>query len=74
VSRQDIKLIQTPQVFEWKQVQNAYEQEFNPKFTDDATVVEGTGYSINLVAGNPENIKITTPFDMKIAEAVLDPE
>lgn len=72
VARQDIKLIQTPQVFQWNQVQNAYDQEFKDKFTDDASVVESMGFPVNLVAGNPENIKITTPLDMKLAEAILD--
>lgn len=71
VARQDIKLIQTPQVFQWKQIQNAYDQEYRDKFTDDATAVEAIGFPINLVAGNPENIKITTPFDMRIAEALM---
>jgi 2-C-methyl-D-erythritol 4-phosphate cytidylyltransferase len=72
VARQDIKLIQTPQVFRWNQVQNAYDQEFKDKFTDDASVVESMGFPVNLVAGNPENIKITTPLDMRLAEAILD--
>jgi len=74
VARKDIKLIQTPQVFQWNQVQNAYDLEFKEKFTDDSSVVESMGFSINLVAGNPENIKITTPLDMKIAELLIDPE
>ena len=71
VARQDIKLIQTPQVFQWQQIQNAYDQEYRDKFTDDATVVEAMGFPVNLVAGNSENIKITTPFDMRVAEALL---
>jgi 2-C-methyl-D-erythritol 4-phosphate cytidylyltransferase len=74
VARTDIKLVQTPQVFEWNQIQNAYDQEFREKFTDDASVIEAMGYSVNLVAGNPENIKITTPLDMKIAEALVELE
>lgn len=74
VARKDIKLIQTPQVFQWNQVQNAYDQEYREKFTDDSSVVEAMGYPLNLVAGNPENIKITTPLDMKIAETLLELE
>ncbi len=74
VARQDIKLIQTPQVFQWKQVRNAYDQEYSDRFTDDATTVESLGFPVNLVAGNPENIKITTPFDMKIAEVLIGEE
>ena len=72
VARKDIKLIQTPQVFRWNQIQNAYDQPYRDKFTDDASVVEAMGFPINLVAGNPENIKITTPLDMKIAELLLN--
>lgn len=72
VARQDIKLIQTPQVFRWNQVQNAYDQEFKDKFTDDASVVESMGFPIILVAGNPENIKITTPTDLRMADSLFD--
>ncbi len=72
VARQDIKLIQTPQVFQWQQIQNAYDQEYHDRFTDDATVIEAMGFPVNLVAGNPENIKITTPFDMKIADVLWE--
>jgi len=72
VKRKDIKLVQTPQVFQWNQVQNAYDQEYRERFTDDASVVESMGFEINIIPGNPENIKITTPMDMKIAEALLD--
>lgn len=68
IQREDVQLIQTPQVFTWKQLENAYEQDFTIEFTDDASVVESYGFSINLVEGNCENIKITTPSDMKFAE------
>lgn len=74
VARQDIKLIQTPQVFQWNQVQNAYDQPYRERFTDDASVVESMGFSVNLIAGNPENIKLTTPLDMKIAEFLMSLE
>jgi 2-C-methyl-D-erythritol 4-phosphate cytidylyltransferase len=49
----------------------AYRQEYRPFFTDDASVVEAMGVPVSLVPGNRENIKITTPFDLKIAEALL---
>ncbi len=68
IPREDVHLIQTPQVFQWNQLENAYEQEFTVEFTDDASVVESYGFSINLVEGNRENIKLTTPIDMKFAE------
>jgi hypothetical protein len=50
---------------------NAYGQPYRETFTDDASVVEALGHPITLVEGNRENIKITTPFDMTIAEALL---
>jgi 2-C-methyl-D-erythritol 4-phosphate cytidylyltransferase len=71
VDRSKFKLVQTPQVFKAEILQKAYEQVFTPLFTDDAAVVENYGIKINLVKGNRENIKITTPFDLKIAEALL---
>jgi 2-C-methyl-D-erythritol 4-phosphate cytidylyltransferase len=71
VDRSKFKLVQTPQVFKAEILQKAYEQVFIPLFTDDAAVVENYGIKINLVKGNRENIKITTPFDLKIAEALL---
>lgn len=71
VDRNAYKLIQTPQVFDVTLLKTAYEQPFTPFFTDDASVVEALGRTITLVEGNRENIKITTPFDLKIAEALL---
>lgn len=68
VNRSLVKRVQTPQCFLLPEIKKAYEQEYNPKFTDDASVAEGIGMKINLVEGNPENIKITTPFDMELAE------
>jgi 2-C-methyl-D-erythritol 4-phosphate cytidylyltransferase len=50
---------------------SAYDVPFDECFTDDASVVEASGRPVTLVAGNRENIKITTPFDLLIAEAVL---
>lgn len=71
VSRNDYKLVQTPQVFDADLLRKAYEQEFTPFFTDDASVVEAMGTPVYLVEGNRENIKITTPFDLKVASALL---
>jgi len=71
IDRTTIKLVQTPQVFRSEQLLKAYQTEFKTSFTDDASVAEAAGYSINLVEGNRENIKITTPFDLKIAEALF---
>lgn len=64
VPRDDYKLVQTPQVFNASLLRRAYKQPYEPRFTDDASVVEALGHSIVLVKGNRENIKITTPYDL----------
>ena len=71
VSRNDYKLVQTPQVFDTELLRQAYAQEYTPFFTDDASVVEAMGGAVYLAPGNRENIKITTPFDLKIGSALL---
>ncbi len=71
VERDKYRLVQTPQCFHSELIKKAYQQEYNDSFTDDATVVEALGVKINLVKGNPENIKITRPSDLKIAKALL---
>ena len=71
VDRNLYKLGQTPQVFDVALLKQAYHQSYIPGFTDDASVVEAYGEKIHLTAGNRENIKITTPFDLKIAETIL---
>ena len=72
VSRNDYKLVQTPQVFDAELLKQAYAQEYTPFFTDDASVVEAMGVSVCLAEGNRENIKITTPFDLKISSALVN--
>jgi 2-C-methyl-D-erythritol 4-phosphate cytidylyltransferase len=71
VPRSQYKLVQTPQVFEAGLLHEAYQQPFDVNFTDDASVVESMGEKIYLIKGNRENIKITTPFDLIIANALL---
>ncbi len=68
VPRSRYKLVQTPQVFDIRLLKEAYAQEYTDAFTDDASVVEALGAEIHLVPGNRENIKLTTPFDLKLAE------
>ena len=68
VPRDNYKLVQTPQVFDVLLLKRAYEQTYVDGFTDDASVVEAMGEQVFLVDGNRENIKITTPFDLKLAE------
>lgn len=72
VSRNDYKLVQTPQVFTVELLKRAYAQDYKPFFTDDASVVEALGRPVHLVSGNRENIKLTTPFDLKVAESLID--
>jgi 2-C-methyl-D-erythritol 4-phosphate cytidylyltransferase len=71
VSRNDYRLVQTPQVFDIDLLQQAYQQTYTPEFTDDASVVEAMGVAVYLTPGNRENIKITTPFDLKIGKSLL---
>ena len=71
VDRTKLRAIQTPQVFQSQIITKAFEQPFSPTFTDDASVVEAYGEKIHLVEGNVENIKLTTPFDLLIGEALL---
>ena len=63
--------VQTPQTFRSEQIREAFRQDYNPAFTDDASVVEKAGFAIQMVEGNRENIKITTPEDLIVAEALL---
>lgn len=71
VPRNDYRLVQTPQTFDIQLLKEANRQPYNEGFTDDASVVETFGFNITLVEGNRENIKITTPYDLKIAEVLI---
>jgi 2-C-methyl-D-erythritol 4-phosphate cytidylyltransferase len=71
LNRNDFKLVQTPQVFRVDIIKKAYSVTEGTDFTDDASVVEAAGITIKLVEGSYENIKITTPEDLFIAEALL---
>lgn len=71
IDRQTIKMVQTPQVFTADVLKKAYEAAYTDSFTDDASVVEATGVKIHLVEGEVTNIKVTTPLDLKIGEAIL---
>ena len=63
--RDEYRLVQTPQTFPLVMLKKAYEQSYSETFTDDASVVEAMGEEILMVEGNRENIKITTPSDLK---------
>ena len=72
VNRDNYIAVQTPQVFTSELLKDAYGQPFSDNFTDDASVVECSGNRVFLVSGNRENIKITTPEDLIIANAFLN--
>lgn len=71
INRKGLCVVQTPQCFQASLIKDAYNTAFDNKFTDDASVLEAKGHSINLVDGTPENIKITTPATLKMAEALF---
>lgn len=71
VDRSRYFAVQTPQVFRSDLLLKAYDVPYSPLFTDDASVVEAMGAKVKMVTGNRENIKLTTPFDLRVAEALL---
>jgi len=71
LDRATLRLIQTPQTFRISLLKKAFEQPESPLFTDDASVVEAAGFAVHLVEGSYENLKITTPEDLVVAEALL---
>ena len=70
--RSEIYLVQTPQTFLYNQLNKAYQQDYSSEFTDDASVVEKAGFTIQLEKGNEFNFKITFKEDLIIAEAILE--
>jgi 2-C-methyl-D-erythritol 4-phosphate cytidylyltransferase len=70
VYRENYKIVQTPQTFDIQLLKEANRQPYTEEFTDDASVVEAIGQEVTMVEGNRENIKITTPFDLKIADVI----
>jgi 2-C-methyl-D-erythritol 4-phosphate cytidylyltransferase len=74
VPRTELRIVQTPQIFDATLLRKAYEQEFDTEFTDDASVVERLGHKISLVEGERTNLKLTTPDDLSWAEWWLEQE
>lgn len=72
--RSELRIVQTPQMFSAELLRRAYKQEYNPSFTDDASVVEAAGGAITLIDGERRNLKLTTPDDMSWAEWLLSRE
>jgi len=71
LDRSMLRLIQTPQVFDTVMIKKAYSMGYNDSFTDDASVLEAGGVKINLIEGDPFNVKITYPEDLFIAETLI---
>lgn len=71
IDRSRVRLVQTPQTFRSDILLDAYQVEYSLQFTDEATVVEAYGQPIHLVEGEPDNIKITHPADLSLAEILL---
>jgi 2-C-methyl-D-erythritol 4-phosphate cytidylyltransferase len=73
LDRASIWLVQTPQVFHYSVIKQAYERarKINYKATDDSKLVERLGISVKMIMGSHENLKITTKEDMAMAEAIL---
>lgn len=71
IDREQVMLIQTPQTFQSKILLEAFKQPYTSIFTDEANVVEANGEKVYLVDGEFENIKITRPLDLAIAEHIL---
>lgn len=72
IDRNLVKIIQTPQTFASAILVKAFEQEYSPTFTDEATVVEASGNKVFLIDGEYTNIKVTRPLDLLIAEKYLE--
>lgn len=71
VDRSRFRIVQTPQIFMHDKLQHAFNQPFQPAFTDEATVMEAAGESVHLTDGEPANIKITTVSDLRFAASVF---
>ena len=72
IDRSKLKLVQTPQVFPAQLIKNAYEVDFDSSYTDDSSVAEKHGVNIKLVTGEYTNIKITTSYDILMAEFLVE--
>jgi 2-C-methyl-D-erythritol 4-phosphate cytidylyltransferase len=71
IDRNKLALIQTPQVFKGEMLIDAFNADYRDEFTDEASVVEAAGFSINLIPGEENNLKLTQPIDLVVAEKIL---
>lgn len=72
VDREILRAIQTPQTFRSEIILPAFQQEYDPAFTDEATVVEKLSQPVNLIEGEETNIKVTYPVDLLVAAKILE--
>ncbi len=72
IDREQLRIVQTPQTFLSDLIIPAFRQDYNASFTDEATVAEAFGLKVHLIEGERNNIKVTTPEDMAVAEALLN--
>lgn len=71
INREILRAVQTPQTFHSEIILKAFQQEYDPSFTDEATVVEKSGHPIELIEGEETNIKVTYPVDLLVAGSIL---
>jgi 2-C-methyl-D-erythritol 4-phosphate cytidylyltransferase len=69
--RDNVRIIQTPQTFQAQLLLSAFDRDYEEAFTDEAKVVEAAGQKVWLIEGEYENIKITRPADLLVAETIL---
>ncbi len=74
IDRNKVRIIQTPQTFKSEILLPAFNQPYQPSFTDEATVVEAAGNKVFLIEGESNNLKVTRPIDLFIAEKLLEEE
>lgn len=72
IDRNKVRIIQTPQTFQSEILAEAFKQEYDSAFTDEATVVEAAGNKVFLIEGDYNNLKITRPIDLSIAQQILE--
>ena len=72
IDRSNLRTVQTPQCFSIATLRAAFELPYDASFTDEATLVERLGERVHLVDGEESNLKVTTPMDLRVAEAVLN--
>ena len=73
IPREDLVSVQTPQAFQTSLLRSAFAESdrTGQSVTDEASLIETIGASVHIIHGNPENMKVTYPADLALAEALL---